>query len=62
VCSVLSNLLYQFPQFPVSLENKKNGGFASVGPPQGSMTGPENHALCYRLPVLQKVFHLLFKF
>jgi len=43
----------------------KNGGVAIDGPLQGSMHGPVghswNHAFCYRLPVLYKVFHLLFK-
>ena len=70
VCSPLYNLLYQFSQFPVSMEHlklrkQKNGGIAIDGPPQGSMNGPVDHswssAFCYKLPVMYKVFHLLFK-
>ena len=48
-----------------SLENKKNGGFAIDEPPQGSVNGPVDHswrrAFYYRLSLLYKVFHLLFK-
>ena len=59
VCSLLCNLLYQFSQFPVSVEHlkllkkKKNGGDAIDDLPQGSMNGPVdsswNLAFCYKI-------------
>ena len=43
----------------------KNGGFAINGSQKDSMTGPMghswNHAFYYKLPVLYKIFYLLFK-
>ena len=70
VCSLMYNLLYQFSQFPVSMEHlklrKKKKTVAIDGPPHGSMRGPVGHswnrAFCYKLPVLNKVLHLLFKY
>jgi hypothetical protein len=46
-------------------KTKKNGGVAIDGPPQGSTHDSVEHswnrAFCCTLPVLYKVFHLLFK-
>jgi len=44
---------------------KQNGGVTIDGSPQGSINGPVDHSwnsvFCYKLPVVYKVFYLLFK-
>jgi len=61
--------MYRFSYFLVfmelySLENK-NGGVGIEEPAQGTVNGPVDHSckrvVCYKLPVVQKVFRPLLK-
>jgi len=49
----------------LELRGKKRGGFAIDEPPRGSVNEQvdrsQNHAFCYRLPALYKLFRLLFE-
>jgi len=69
--SVFSTVQFIIPVLSVSsfrgtleASKTKTGGVAIDGSPQGSMNGPVdrswNRAFCYKLPVLYKVFHILF--
>jgi hypothetical protein len=66
VCSLMYNLLYQFSQFPVSMEHlklrkqtKKRHScyrWTTTGLHAWPVDHSWNHAFCYRLPALYKVF------